>query len=151
MLSSETVEGTKIQFEQRIGVLGIDEGGELAIKDNESLIVEFTLGNYLRDPKQFVQNEDVKNGFKGFLDILAHQRKLPWSLGAIILHKFGLLIFFLINFLYPVVVFAVEQENPAYNFVCLIISLIGLIFELYDLLPDLYRYTYRHGMKSDVY
>jgi len=51
LLSTETAEGTKIQFEQRIGVLGIDEGGELAIKDNESLIVEFTLGNYLRDPK----------------------------------------------------------------------------------------------------
>ena len=36
--------------------------------------------------------------------------------------------------------FAVEQENPAYNIVCLIISLIGVIFELYELLPDLYRY-----------
>jgi len=140
LLSSETAEGTKIQFEQRKGVLGIDEGGELAIKDDESLMVEFTLENYLRDPKQFVQNEDVKNGFKGFLDILARQRKLPWSLGAIIVYKFGLLIFYFINFLYPIIVFAVEQENAAYNIVCFIISLIGLVYELYEFLPDLYHY-----------
>ena len=140
LLSSETAEGTKIQFEQRRGVVGIDETGELAIKDDDSYMVEFTLNNYLRDPKQFVESKDVKNSFKGFLDILVLHKKLPWSLGVKILYKFGLLIFFLINFLYPIIVFAVEQENPAYNVVCFLISLIGLIFELYELIPDLYHY-----------
>ena len=140
MLSSETAEGTKIQFEQTKGVLGMNDGGELAITDNESVHVEFTLKNYLRDPKKFIQKEDVKSGYKGFLDILALQKKLPWSLGVKILYKFGLLVFFLINFLYPLIVFAVEQDNVAYNVVCFIISFIGLAFELYELLPDLYHY-----------
>ena len=140
LLSTETAAGTRIQFQQTKAFLGMDEDGELAIENPESVMVEFTLDNYLRDPKQFVQNEDVKNSFRGLLDILARQKKLPWGLGARILYKFGLVVFFLINFLYPIIVFAIKQEHAAYNIVCGIISFIGLVFELYETLPDLYRY-----------
>jgi len=130
------------------------EDGELALENQESLVVEFTLQNYLRDPKRFVENEDVKNGFSGFLDILARQKKYPWGLGARILYKSGLLVFFLINFLYPIIVFAIEQEHAAYNIVCGIISFIGLVYESVQTFPDLYRYMKKvkqkwHKQKED--
>ena len=140
LLSNETAAGTRIQFQQTKAFLGMDDDGELAIENQQSLVVEFTLQNYLRDPKQFVQNEDVKNSFRGFIDVLAKQKKLPWGLGARILYKSGLVIFFFINFLYPIIVFAIEQKHAAYNIVCGLISFIGLVYELFQTLPDLYRY-----------
>ena len=140
LLSKQTAEGTQIQMRETKAFLGMDEQGELALTDGEVYTMEFTLNNYLHSPSSFIDKSDVKKGFGGFMDILYRQKKLPWSLGLKILYKFGLLVFFLTGFIYPVILFSIEQEHAAYNVVCGLISLIGLCIELYDLIPDLYHY-----------
>jgi len=94
----------------------------------------------MQNPSTFIDRSDTKKGFAGFLDIMYCQKKLPWSLGAKILYKFGLLLFYFTSFIYPVIVLAIEQKHAGYNIVCGLISLISFSFELYDIIPDLYRY-----------
>ena len=57
-----------------------------------------------------------------------------------IVYKLGLLVFYFTNFIYPIIVAAVEQAHIGYNVVCGLISFIGLCFELYDIIPDIYHY-----------
>ena len=140
LMSKETTEGTQIQLKETKAFLGMDDQGELALTDGEVFTMEFTLSNYLQSPSSFIDRSDVKKSFGGFMDIMYRQKKLPWSLGLKILYKLGLLVFFCTMFIYPVIVFAVEQEHAAYNVVCGLISLIGFLLELYDLIPDLYKY-----------
>ena len=147
MLSKETSEGTRIQLKETKAFLGMDDQGDLALTDGETFTMEFTLSNYLHNPSSFVNKADVKKGFGGFLNILYRQKKLPWSLGLKILYKFGLLMFYLTNFIYPVIVFAVEREHVGYNVVCILISAIGFCFELYDIIPDIYQYIKRWKKK----
>ena len=140
LLRKETTEGTQIQLKETKAFLGMDDQGELALTDGEVFTMEFTLSNYLHSPKSFIDQSDIKKGVGGFMDIMYRQKKLPWRLSLKILYKFGLLVFFFVNFIYPIIVFAVEQEHAGYNVVCGLISLIGFIFELYELIPDLYQY-----------
>jgi len=147
LLSRQTPEGVKLQLNQTNAFFGIDEHGEPEAHI-EHHSVEFTLWNYIRDPRPFVQQEDVKKGLKGFLDILYQQKKLPWGLGAKILYKFGLLIFFLITFLYPTILFIIEQEHARYNIVCGIFSFLGLAFEIYQVVRDVYQYIKQFKQKQ---
>ena len=140
LMSKETAEGTRIQLKETKAFLGMDDQGELALTDGETFTMEFTLSNYLQNPSSFINQSDVKKGFAGFLDILYRQKKLPWSLGLKILYKLGLFVFYLTSFIYPVIAFAIEQKHTGYNVVCILISFIGLCFELYDILPDIYHY-----------
>ena len=140
LLSKETAEGTRIQMKETKAFLGMDDQGELALTDGETFTMEFTLSNYLHNPSSFINQSDVKKGFGGFLDILYRQKKLPWSLGLKILYKFGLFVFYLTSFIYPIIAFAIERQHVPYNVVCILISGIGLCFELYDIIPDIYHY-----------
>ena len=45
--------------------------------------------------------------------------------------------FYFINFIYPIIVAAVEQAHVV---VCGLISFIDLCFELYNIIPDIYHY-----------
>ena len=139
LLSRQTSEGINIQLNQTNTFFGIDQHGEPGAH-TEHRSIEFTLWNYLRDPRPFVQQEDIKKSLKGFLDILYLQKKLPWGLGAKILYKFGLLFFFLVTFLYPTIIFIMEKEHASYNIVCGIFSFIGLGIEIYEITPDIYHY-----------
>ena len=139
-MSQETAEGTRIQLKETKAFLGMDDQGELALTDEETFTMEFTLSNYLHNPSSFINRSDVKKGFGGFLDILYRQKKLPWSLGLKILYKFGLFVFYLTSFIYPVIAFAIERKHVPYNVVCILISGVGLCFELYDIIPDIYHY-----------
>lgn len=89
MLSKE---GTKIQLQETKTFLGMDEQGELAITGGETFTMEFTLCNYMHNLSTFINQPDTKKGFAEFIDILYHQKKLPWSQGVKILYKFGLLL-----------------------------------------------------------
>ena len=117
-------------------------------KEDEDDDIPFTLHNFVfflnknKKKKKFITTSSVKNSFKTFRNFVLEKNllKLPWSDGFKILYKAGLLIFFVINFLYPIIVFAVKTQHVGYNVVCGVISLIGLIFELYEIIPDLYRY-----------
>lgn len=140
LMSNETAEGTRIQLKETKAFLGMDDQGELALTDEETFTMEFTLSNYLHNPSSFINQSDVKKGFAGFLDILYRQKKLPWSLGLKILYKFGLFVFYLTSFIYPIIAFSIEQKHVPYNVVCILISGAGLCFELYDIIPDIYRY-----------
>ena len=114
--------------------------------------VKFTLSNFLKRKRKGKKNEafitraDMKNGFEGFkkffleTDLKSLPCQSPCQSDVLkIIYKVGLLIFYVINFLYPIIVFAATAEHVGYNVVCGIISLIGLIYELFELIPDLYH------------
>ena len=96
----------------------------------EEVALNFTLYNqYVRHSTRFIQRSDITKGAKGFLDILSKHKKLPWGQKVRIAYKIGLFIYYLVNFLYPLIVFAIEGQHPAYNIVCGLISLIGILIE----------------------
>jgi len=83
---------------------------------------------------------DVKEGARGLLDIMIKQRKFPCGSKVRLLYKFGLFIFYLVNFVYPIVIFAIEGKNLGYNIVCTIISFIGLVSEFSkEVVPYVYH------------
>ena len=44
--------------------------------------LEFTFTKYMKSVHLFIQYQDIKKGFRGFLDILYCQKRHPWGLGA---------------------------------------------------------------------
>jgi len=115
-----------------------DNDSEESAERNEITVVHFTLTNYLRHPNRFVGTQSVKNSFKGFLDILFSHKKLPWIFPINFLYKFGLLIFYFVNFVYQTTAFAVQGEHLVYYITYIIISLIGLAHGLFEVIYDLY-------------
>ena len=99
--------------------------------NNEEEVKKFTFYNYLHDPNSFIGRSYRKDSLKGFLSILSN---IPRSKAVKILYKIGLYIFFFINFLYPIIVFSIEREHPTYNIVCSSISLVGLLYEIFNTL-----------------
>ena len=124
---------------------------EIEFKDDD-IELEFTLANFVYflqrnkfklQNKAFITKDDMKNGFKGFRNFTLEKdlKRLPCQSNIFkILYKVGLLIFYVIHFLYPMIALAITTEHVGYNVVCGIISLIGLIYELYELIPDLYHH-----------
>ena len=106
---------------------GGDESHSQILEDNEEQPEEFTLVNYFRHSNKFLDKSFWENSFKGLFIIwfsVPAKRKIKKYC------KYALFIFFFINFLYPIIVFLIEREHPAYNIVCSCISLVGLLYEL---------------------
>ena len=99
---------------------------------------QFTFTNYLRHPGRFVGRQSILNSFKGFLDTLSSQKKLPWRFGINLLYKFGLLTFYFVTLLYQIIACGVQGEHIAYYITYILISFIGLIHGLYEVISDLY-------------
>ena len=106
---------------------------------------EFTFTNYMKHPGTFIDKSYRKDSFKAFLIILS---SIPSSKKVKTAYKFGLLIFFFVNFLYPIIVFIIEKENPTYSIVCSSISLVGLLYELCNTLIFSYIIPWYESRKS---
>jgi len=100
--------------------------------------LNFTFANYLRHPARFIGRQSIFNSFKGFLDTLSSQKKLPWRFGINLLYKLGLLKFYFVTFLYQIIAFGVQGEHIAYYITYILISLTGLIHGLYEVISGLY-------------
>jgi len=98
--------------------------------------VQITMINYLRHPRRFVGKQNASNSFKGLLDVMYDEKKLPWSFAKKIIYKVALFIYYLVNFIYSVAAIAVQGEHIAFHLAYLFISLIGLAYEITDVLID---------------
>ena len=78
-----------------------------------------------------LKEEEEKNARNKAWEFLSTAKKLPDSARCRLTYRLFLLTFFLFQFLYPLIVFAVEQKNVSFNVVYMLISLIGLLTQLY--------------------
>jgi len=94
--------------------------------DHSDTEVNFTLSNYVRNSKHFVQQSHIAKGADGFFDIFT---KHKFGQKVKTAYKICLLIYYLVHSLYRIIVFAIERQHLAYNIVCGIFSFVGLMYE----------------------
>ena len=98
---------------------------------------EVTLLDYLKNPSHSINSSmNVTNSIKGFLDVMYYQQKLPQTFSVVLLYKFNLVLFYLINFVYQVVTLLVIQDDFGYYITCIIISCAGLVSGAFEIMPD---------------
>lgn len=102
---------------------------------------QVTMFTYLRHPRRFEGKQNASNSFKGFLDVIYKEKKLPWSIVKKLIYKTGLLIYYLVNFIYSIIVTGVQGDHIGYHLVYLFISLIGLAYELTDVIIDIRKWV----------
>ena len=110
-------------------------GGETGAQTDKP----FTFTNYMKDSSPYLRFSDTLKGAKGFLDTITDQKKNSLSTGAKLAYKIGLLIFFTVNLLYPIIVFAVDPKHVPYNVICGVISLIGFVYECIEVTLDIHK------------
>ena len=86
-----------------------------------------------------IGSKNATNSFSGFLDILYELKKLPGSFVKNIIYKMGLLIYYIVNFIYTVIALAIHKQLIAYHVVYISICLTGLIFEFIVMIIDIKR------------
>lgn len=133
---------------QNQAVAGYDQQNQVTVSQNQPVITDgqaatvveitqITMFRYLRHPRRFEGRQNASNSFKGFLDVIYDERKLPWeSFVKQLMYKMGLLIYYMVNFIYSVIAIGVQGDHIAYHLVYLFISLIGLAYELTDVILD---------------
>ena len=100
--------------------------------DEEGNLFVFKIFRLTAVPFRF-NKEEKKDALKTAIDLLHAAKKLPDSIGFRLTYHLLLLAFFLFQFLYPTIVFAVERENVSFNVVCMLISFLGLLTQLFGL------------------
>ena len=85
-----------------------------------------------RSCKANCTKENVESVVKGKFDIPDNK----YSFTIQLFTKSLLFVYFLIQLIYPFIIIGVEQENYPYNLTCALISLLGLLSQLFDI-PDL--------------
>ena len=115
---------------------GVSDGGATefsGVTDGEQTNVVIVRLVGLRDMPFKFNNEEKKDALKKAVELLSAAKKLPRSIGVRLTYRLGLLAFFLFQFLYPIVLFFIEREYVAFNLICMFISLLGLITQLFGL------------------
>ena len=100
---------------------------------------------YLKHPRGFEGAQNATNSYRGLLDVLYKQKKLPFGFTKIIIYKLTLLIYFLTNFIYSIAAVSVQGEHVAHYIIYVLISLTGLLFETIVIAVDVHGAT-RQGM-----
>ena len=77
--------------------------------------------------------EETKYAFGEAKQLLSTAKKIPCGLVGRLIYRLFLLSFFLFQFLYPIIAFAVDGENVLFNVLCMVISLAGLLAQILDL------------------
>ena len=101
-------------------------------QDEEGNLFAFRILHLTAVPFRF-NKEEKKDALNKAIDLLSTTKKLPDSIGFRLTYRLLLLAFFLFQFLYPTIVFAVEQDNVIFNVVCMLISFVGLLTQLFGL------------------
>ena len=112
------VRATELLFTR--GIAHDKEGNLFALRKLRITVVSFRFEEKIYASKKAV-------------DLLSATKKLPDSIGCRLTYRLLLLAFFLFHFLYPAIVFAVEQENVSFYVVCMLISFLGLLTQLFGL------------------
>ena len=106
-------------------------------------LIQDTL-RYLRHPSRFEGVQNGSNCFKGFLDVMHEQKKLPFGFTKIIVHKLLLLVYYLTNFIYSIVAVSIQGDHIVHYILYLLISLTGLLFEAIVITVDI-----REGLRQN--
>ena len=90
-----------------------------------------------QDSNVSVHRSDTTKRVKGFLHTLSHHKKIS---RVKIAYQIDLFIFYLLNFLYSLILFVIEGQNPVYNIVSGTIALIGILVEAGKMIIQLIRW-----------
>ena len=82
------------------------------------------------------------NSFKGFIDVMHENKKLPWSFRKNIGYKAGLLAYFFSNFVYSVFAAANQEELRTYHLTYVFITIAGFVAQ--------FIITLLSGLRSDT-
>ena len=100
-----------IQYEGRQNRIGSSEGA------ND--VMNHTIGTV-----------NASNSFSGFIDIMYDKKKLPWGCVKNMIYKLGLFLYFLVSFAYSIVATVIQGDHFAYHIAYMLITSVGLAFEL---------------------
>ena len=120
---------SQIQSQMTVQVTELASG---VSQDEKGNFIAFRIFLLSAVPFRF-NKEEKKYALNKAVDLLSAAKKLPDSVGFRLTYRLLLLAFFLFQFLYPAIVFAVEQENVSFNVVCMLISFLGLLTQLFGL------------------
>ena len=96
---------------------------------------------YLKHPSSFGETQNASNSFKGFLDIMLEQERLPFGFAKNVM----LLIYYLTNFIYSMIAVSIQDEHFVYYLIYLFITLTGLIFEATVIMVDIRERQHRNS------
>lgn len=135
-------------------VAGYDQQNEVVVT-NQSVMVDgqpattvtvtqIKTFTYLRHPRRFEGKQNALNSLKGLLDVIHEEKKLPWSFIKKFIYKMGLLIYYLVNFIYSVIATGIQGDHIGYHLAYLFISLIGLAYEVTDVILDVRKWVLQY-------
>ena len=134
-----------IRYNQNQPVIVNGQANVAVVQITEVHVTNITMTSYLRHPlKRFEGKQNATNSVKGFLDVLYDEKKLPWSFAKKLIYKVGLLVYYLINFIYSVVAIGVQANHIGYHLAYLFISLVGLAYELTDITIDIRKWVIQY-------
>ena len=87
----------------------------------------------LKPPTFQFKSEEKKYALRKGHELLSATKKLPNSTAWRLTYRLLLLTFYLFQFLYPTIAFAVEGRNVRFNVACMIISFLGLLTQLFGI------------------
>ena len=105
-------------------------------------VTDFNLTNYLRNPTKYISAEDYNDAYQGAADKILESNK-EYSIihtitcgkfreldpeGKVILSIFRL-IYFLFQFIYPIIAAIVTKGPVAFNVVCTLFAFVGLLYD----------------------
>ena len=135
-----------LNYNQNQPVIVPGQPNTAVVQVTEVHVTQITMTTYLRDNlrhplRRFEGKQNAANSLKGLLDVLHDKEKLPWSFAKKLIYKAGLLVYYLINFIYSVVAIGVQANHIGYHLAYLFVSLIGLSFELTDISLDIRKWV----------
>ena len=119
------------------------------VQITEVHVTQITMTNYLRDnlrhpTRRFVGKQNAANSFKGFLDVINDEKKLPWKPTKQLIYKLGLFVYYLINFIYSLVAIGVQTNHIGYHLAYSLISLVGLAYESTVIILDIRKWVIQY-------
>ena len=105
-------------------------------------VTDFNLTNYLRNPTKYISAEDYSDAYQGAADSIFKSNKEHSLLHTITCGKFKeldpegkvilstvRLIYFLFQFIYPIIAAIVTKGPVAFNVVCTLFAFVGLLYD----------------------
>jgi len=126
-------------------VVGAGPGTQITVTS------DFNLINYLRNPTKYISSEDYQDAYNGAAEQILEVAETTDFLDAITCGKLSKLLrgrkttllknairltYFIFQFFYPIIVAIVKGGNLTYNVVCGIFALIGLVYDIINIVKE---------------
>ena len=124
-------------------------------------VSDFNLMNYLRNPTKYIGAEDYEDAYRGAAKNILEVKKKNSFLHTITCHKLKnldypsailvnviRLIYFLFQFIYPIIVAIVDKGPVAFNVVCTLFAFVGLVYDISQIIVKLKRVREKKGREK---